>query len=1207
VVNQFMLLALDNAVGATILAALVLFAARFIRDPATRHWLWLIVMLRLVVPVHLPLSIRFLATPDHRQSTAPIDREPQLVDGSHRDGDAAPRFEPEVGAALNVDVEKYGAGASAGRQSDLPATTAPVMPGTPRVWHVFNWQELLLGIWLTGTIAWSWVAIRRLVRFHAAVRKTGAAPARATEITRQVAARLQCPHRPEIRISNGSFPPLLWVIGRPVIVVPSRILSELDDSELSAVIAHEVCHLKRRDNWVRWFEVAVLGFCWWHPVAWFASRRLREAEDQACDAEVVRSFQGIERSYAQGLLKILDWATDGPAATSRLATGLGETHSFKERIESMLDHATRQPMANWKRTTIALIVAVMLPLSLRFVAADEPGAPANGDKSSPSADKSAPSAALSEKSADKDVHARVAALIETLHKFKGPSDRPDEFMAAIRELTQIGSPAVGPLTDELSKADDEMMLRLLGFALRAIGDTHAIPALIEAMPKTLMPSSSGFGLRVDEPKLMAFALEHDLDRKEYAKRHQKAPSDFFGFGTPVQEICSALIELSKVDLDEMQLYRVFLEGGPRQIDLKRDLYRRATERRRAWWRDAQHVLLGTRPQSEQDARHMFPTGPDVVAGGGYRTFVSSIFSERTESLLDLDTGLSPRLPNDFAQPKEAIGLSTDFQTWAAQQGVDVMGMEIGKASSKERFHVLRRLELHAWEIPKDRDSSVVLATLQSGGPLELGRPVTSDYLIHWDEQKQAYDPATPANFLFVTREGAAGILQILEQRNRFYMTPDGTGLPDAGTGENGWHAVVEIEYHLFFEKHKRRTPTISSAIGPKMKTPKTDLPTATSAAAKPATEATATTPATVPTVEEPADAKVTSWPEGTTVKGRVVDADGAAVASAEVLLLGEERIIVDSDRLNWFVRSTEKGKGFTPPSTHTNSKGEFSIQRAKGDANRLAVISKDPLFWEVTRGSLPDGDDVEIKLPEAGALAIWCDLPGKPAKMPVEIELRTFDGVDWNPDMLRVHFGESSIANPDLTVFEHLPPALYAVERGQQTRTGEHEILNTFADRQLAKIEPNKRTMLRIERKIGHPLRGQVRGLEKVDLRYALVTVMYWGPEEQPSNYRGPVNKGDASIRRLFGETSPKKPPVQRARFLTAFDVIPVTSEGGFTTDPIPPGKYWVDAFAVRKETQKESPLSPQSSDFEGRLEFTVPETGETPLVEIIAKPRVAR
>jgi len=322
------------------------------------------------------------------------------------------------------------------------------------------------------------------------------------------------------------------------------------------------------------------------------------------------------------------------------------------------------------------------------------------------------------------------------------------------------------------------------------------------------------------------------------------------------------------------------------------------------------------------------------------------------------------------------------------------------------------------------------------------------------------------------------------------------------------------------------------------------------------------------------------WPVGSRVSGRVIDHRGAPVVGAEVLLLGDERIFVAADRRTWFVLPTEKGRPPAPPSTRTTIKGEFLIQREKGAGNRLAVISDSPLLWVVSRKSLPQADNVEIKLPSPGSLAIHCDLPGKAATQPVMIELRSFDGTNWNADVLRFHCVSFSVTNPGETVFEDLPRGRYAVQRNQEIQTGERETLMTLADRQLADVASDKPATVRFERKVGRPLAGTVRGLENVDLRHAHVTINYFGPEEEP----GPNGK--------------------RIRYGTAFDVIPITSEGRFATDPIPPGKYWVDLFALRTSTPKESP---QQSDFSGQLQFTVPETGEMPKVEIVVKARAER
>lgn len=313
-----------------------------------------------------------------------------------------------------------------------------------------------------------------------------------------------------------------------------------------------------------------------------------------------------------------------------------------------------------------------------------------------------------------------------------------------------------------------------------------------------------------------------------------------------------------------------------------------------------------------------------------------------------------------------------------------------------------------------------------------------------------------------------------------------------------------------------------------------------------------------------------TWAEGATVKGRVVDHAGAAVADAEVLLLGAERVGVEANR-TWFV--VGGGKDLPkPPSVRTDAKGEFSIAREKGSADRIVVIAKAPLFWSVPRKSLNAGGRVEVKLPPPGSLAIRCALPGKAAEQPVMIQLQD---AGRESDFLRFHCSTYSAPNPGEKVFDQLPPGEYTVERGINTPTGANAVLLNLADKQLVKVESNKRTTAQFDRKVGRPLTGQVKGLENVELRYGTVTIRYPGPEE-------------------------RFPGGRTARVFTVFDVLPIKSDGHFTTDPMPPGKYWLYISVVRASSIERSE---QTSDFNGSVQVTVPERGDMPKVEIVARP----
>lgn len=89
----------------------------------------------------------------------------------------------------------------------------------------------------------------------------------------------------------------------------------------------------------------------------------------------------------------------------------------------------------------------------------------------------------------------------------GPIVFNDPWWGTLQELVGQGPAAVPELIEELDATQDEGMLRCLGFVLRAINDKRAVPALIHAIPKTLVTGVYDMGLKLNDPTLAKFAQE----------------------------------------------------------------------------------------------------------------------------------------------------------------------------------------------------------------------------------------------------------------------------------------------------------------------------------------------------------------------------------------------------------------------------------------------------------------------------------------------------------------------------------------------------------------------------------------------------------------------------------------------------------------------------------------------------------------------------
>src|SRR6266550_70702 len=133
--------------------------------------------------------------------------------------------------------------------------------------------------------------------------------------------------RIEMLLSRASLEPGIFGIARPVLVWPERISERLEDVHLEAILAHEVWHVRRRDNLAAAIHMAVESVFWFHPLVWWLGAQLVEERERACDEEVLEL--GNERQvYAESILKVCEFCVGSPLACVSGVTGA----DLKKRI-----------------------------------------------------------------------------------------------------------------------------------------------------------------------------------------------------------------------------------------------------------------------------------------------------------------------------------------------------------------------------------------------------------------------------------------------------------------------------------------------------------------------------------------------------------------------------------------------------------------------------------------------------------------------------------------------------------------------------------------------------------------------------------------------------------------------------------------------------------------------------------------------------------
>jgi hypothetical protein len=154
------------------------------------------------------------------------------------------------------------------------------------------------------------------------------ADAGALAVWRRVAGGSPLRDRVRLLSHPGLAAPCCWGLGRPRLVVPEGRYAA-DDLEWA--LRHELTHLERRDAWVAVLQAVLTTTFWFHPVAWWLSRRLDEWCELSCDQLVV-ARTGARKRYALALVGFA--ARVRPAA---LRAGLlhGSDSHLRRRIEML--------------------------------------------------------------------------------------------------------------------------------------------------------------------------------------------------------------------------------------------------------------------------------------------------------------------------------------------------------------------------------------------------------------------------------------------------------------------------------------------------------------------------------------------------------------------------------------------------------------------------------------------------------------------------------------------------------------------------------------------------------------------------------------------------------------------------------------------------------------------------------------------------------
>ncbi|TFG37855.1 MAG: TonB family protein, partial [Candidatus Aminicenantes bacterium] len=218
-------------------------------------------------------------------------------------------------------------------------------------------------VWAAGALMVIGFAIAQSVQLRQILAASGPASPEIASRVAVLSRRLGLRRAPPTVQVLDLVPPMLWAfLGSVRLILPSDLLARLDPKQTDTLLAHELAHLSRRDHWVRHLELAALAVFWWNPIAWWATKRVRRAQELCCDQRVAELLPENRRAYADCLVETARFLSGRGLPLGSPARAMADMTQMKGRIRMIMSnpHSRRLSLTSKIAASVILVAAVTI-------------------------------------------------------------------------------------------------------------------------------------------------------------------------------------------------------------------------------------------------------------------------------------------------------------------------------------------------------------------------------------------------------------------------------------------------------------------------------------------------------------------------------------------------------------------------------------------------------------------------------------------------------------------------------------------------------------------------------------------------------------------------------------------------------------------------------------------------------------------------------
>jgi len=238
--------------------------------------------------------------------------------------------------------------------------------------YLQSYMPFIMVLWITGTFTFSirvaggWFYLMKIKQVSTLLDDDWSV--RVNELARQLNINriVSLATSPLIQV------PIVFGYLKPIILIPTGMLTGLTTEQLETIFIHELTHIRRHDYIINLFQLWVEALLFFNPFAWILSGIIRREREYCCD-DVVTTY-GNTLAYAQALAHLEEVRLTQPGLALSLAENKNQLLTRIKRImeKSVKNYSGRERIIPAVFLVVGLLCASWLTLSTNRTGKDFP-------------------------------------------------------------------------------------------------------------------------------------------------------------------------------------------------------------------------------------------------------------------------------------------------------------------------------------------------------------------------------------------------------------------------------------------------------------------------------------------------------------------------------------------------------------------------------------------------------------------------------------------------------------------------------------------------------------------------------------------------------------------------------------------------------------------------------------------------------------------